>query len=305
MPYFLTLVSKSFSQGSFETAADWFVENVLAAILRHSMAFWLHSIMRKVGEDYVAISTPETRILSPTVRRLWMGKGLDSHPGAGASSGWTARNPPRCKSFPVLEVGKFASLQKPRVHACLAQRGCMVSISPVVEACDGVLRHPSALLHSIVRSQGALFRGEIHSRLQHKCHFSKVVGVLQVPFASPGAAEVQVSVRTCFQPFNLPSVRTTNEERRFVYRARERRSLTSKVPQQGSHSPRVWTVPNVICMARIAATPGIAAMVLLGHYDWAFYGLVAAGLSDGILFSFSVYASISAFVHLSRYYLPS
>lgn len=50
---------------------------------------------------------------------------------------------------------------------------------------------------------------------------------------------------------------------------------------QAGHSPRIWTIPNAICIARICATPGIAWLILTGYYDWAFIGLVLAGISDG------------------------
>ena len=52
--------------------------------------------------------------------------------------------------------------------------------------------------------------------------------------------------------------------------------------EQRAKARRVWTAPNGICMLRMAATPGVCWLVVSGHYEPAFYGLVAAAVSDGL-----------------------
>jgi len=45
---------------------------------------------------------------------------------------------------------------------------------------------------------------------------------------------------------------------------------------------RYYTIPNFICLSRIAATPLICHFVLSGQDEMAFYGLVVAAISDGL-----------------------
>jgi len=103
------------------------------------------------------------------------------------------------------------------------------------------------------------------------------------------------------QPTLAPAVRGVEQ---LVYRAayqhtlpcrlghqhgQKARELCWSVGEKSAHeraeearkAARVLTVPNVICVVRIAATPGIAWLLVSGYHDIAFYGFIAAGISDG------------------------
>jgi len=45
---------------------------------------------------------------------------------------------------------------------------------------------------------------------------------------------------------------------------------------------RYYTIPNFICVSRIAATPLICHLMLSGQDEMAFYGLAVAAISDGL-----------------------
>ena len=52
-------------------------------------------------------------------------------------------------------------------------------------------------------------------------------------------------------------------------------------------SREIYTVPNAICLARIAASPFIGYLVLNGSFELGLYCFVAAGISDGDCFNTS------------------
>lgn len=56
----------------------------------------------------------------------------------------------------------------------------------------------------------------------------------------------------------------------------------AEAEEQQRKAARVWTVPNLICMARMAATPGIAWLLVSGQHELALYGFIIAGISDGL-----------------------
>jgi hypothetical protein len=59
-----------------------------------------------------------------------------------------------------------------------------------------------------------------------------------------------------------------------------RRSLTVQ-SQKEERSLKIYTVPNAICVFRIAASPYIGYLVMDGRYETALYCFVLAGISDG------------------------
>lgn len=67
----------------------------------------------------------------------------------------------------------------------------------------------------------------------------------------------------------------------FTALPKSRRSLTTS-GKESQHSTRIMTIPNLICVARIIATPWICVLVVQGQFQTAFFAFVAAGISDGL-----------------------
>ncbi len=59
-----------------------------------------------------------------------------------------------------------------------------------------------------------------------------------------------------------------------------RRTFTIPAPRD-DRSANIYTVPNAICVIRIAASPFIGYLVLAGRYELALCCFVLAGISDG------------------------
>lgn len=50
--------------------------------------------------------------------------------------------------------------------------------------------------------------------------------------------------------------------------------------ESGAAESRVWTIPNVLSMLRLALVPVFLVLIIVGDYVWALVVLVAASLSD-------------------------
>lgn len=52
----------------------------------------------------------------------------------------------------------------------------------------------------------------------------------------------------------------------------QRRGLLTGVRTRAQAHESVWTIPNMITLARMASAPWLAYLVVAGQYDYAFYG---------------------------------
>ena len=83
------------------------------------------------------------------------------------------------------------------------------------------------------------------------------------------------------------AVREINSFSRISNQRFQFRLITPRFTASSSHhSSRIYTIPNAICVARIASTPAIAYLLVSGYYSHAFGFFVIAGISDGEPISF-------------------
>ena len=155
-------------------------------------------------------------------------------------------------------------------HAYSPCRNLTAGKRVLLATCTGVVQLHSHLCVNPSRTTQSGFKLTAdHSELNRKIQCTVFLNLRHLRYRAAPSSALQEAESTA------PSL-TINSHQPSIFR----RSLTSP-PSKEERSLDIYTVPNAICVLRIAASPFIGYLVVDGRYEFALCCFVLAGLSDG------------------------